>query len=157
MMSTTLRVSIIGSITSSGILVSLLFWMLSVSKEFKFSNAIAGKVLMLCETEIISSLMKSYVKDDPTWRSGAQLLIANQSKPSEGVFGCPGKLTRFSADSGTWWSRRSPRRRLPGCNWCCWISSRGDAGGEAISENRSEFDASRYLPGASIEDFLKRN
>lgn len=46
-MSTTRNVSIIGSMTSSGILTSLLFWMLSVSNEFKFSKAIAGKLLML--------------------------------------------------------------------------------------------------------------
>lgn len=46
-MSTTRNVSIIGSITSSDIVVSLLFWMLRVSNEFKFSKAIAGKDLML--------------------------------------------------------------------------------------------------------------
>lgn len=46
-MSTTRNVSMIGSITSSGIRVSLLFWMFNVSSEFKFSNAEAGKTDML--------------------------------------------------------------------------------------------------------------
>lgn len=45
--STTRNVSIIGSITSSGIRVSLLFWIFSVSREFKFSNADAGSTEML--------------------------------------------------------------------------------------------------------------
>lgn len=45
--STTLNVSITGSITSSGIRTSLLFWMFNVSREFKFSKAIAGNTLML--------------------------------------------------------------------------------------------------------------
>lgn len=46
-MSTTRKVSIIGSITSSGIRVNLLFWMFNVSKEFKFSNDDAGNTEML--------------------------------------------------------------------------------------------------------------
>lgn len=45
--STTLKVSIIGSMTSSGIRDSLLFCMLSVSNELRFSNANAGRDLML--------------------------------------------------------------------------------------------------------------
>jgi len=46
-MSTTRSVSITGSIISSGMRASLLFCMLNVSNEFKFSNAIAGMDLML--------------------------------------------------------------------------------------------------------------
>lgn len=47
--STTRNVSMIGSITSSGMRVNLLFCMFNVSSEFKFSNAIAGNTLMLFE------------------------------------------------------------------------------------------------------------
>lgn len=46
-MSTTRNVSMIGSMTSSGIRVSLLFWMFNVSSEFKFSNADAGNTDIL--------------------------------------------------------------------------------------------------------------
>lgn len=42
----------IGSITSSGIFVSLLFWMFNVSSEFKFSNADAGNTDILEMNEI---------------------------------------------------------------------------------------------------------
>lgn len=46
-MSTTRNVSIIGSITSSGIRDNLLFWMFNVSNELRFSNASAGSTSML--------------------------------------------------------------------------------------------------------------
>lgn len=46
-MSTTRSVSIMGSITSSGIRVNLLFCMFNVSNEFKFSNASAGSASIL--------------------------------------------------------------------------------------------------------------
>lgn len=36
-----------GSIMSSGIRTNLLFCMFSVSREFRFSNAMAGNILML--------------------------------------------------------------------------------------------------------------
>lgn len=46
-MSTTRSVSMIGSITSSDIRDSLLFWIFNVSNEFKFSNADAGNTEIL--------------------------------------------------------------------------------------------------------------
>lgn len=52
-MSTTRKVSMIGSITSSGIRVSLLFWMFNVSSEFKFSNDEAGNTEMLIKNIIV--------------------------------------------------------------------------------------------------------
>lgn len=51
--STTRNVSIMGSITSSGMRTSLLFWIFSVSREFRFSNAIAGRTLILQQKQIV--------------------------------------------------------------------------------------------------------
>lgn len=49
--SITVAVSTIASSASSGTRVSLLFCRFNISKEFKFSKAIIGKVLMLNENE----------------------------------------------------------------------------------------------------------
>lgn len=46
-MSTTRKVSRIGSITSPGIFVNLLFWMFNVSSEFRFSNDDCGNTSIL--------------------------------------------------------------------------------------------------------------
>lgn len=50
--STTRNVSTMGSITSDGMRVSLLFWMFSVSRELRFSNTMLGRVLMLVNEKI---------------------------------------------------------------------------------------------------------
>lgn len=128
-MSTTRRVSKMGSMTSSPTCISLLFCRLSVSKELRFSNIKPVNCRML--------------KGERN-----QIKLVNLVGP---------ELTHFSADSRRWWCHRSLRTRPRQCRWCCWPWGPNDEGGAAFSGPQSGSCGCCCLPDAGTGGFLKWN
>lgn len=147
-MSTTRNVSIIGSITSSGIRVSLLFCMFNVSNEFKFSNASAGSTSML---KVLHDGRKEI-------DSGEKLIhVRGLDNRHHHVIWRKTKLTHFFANSRMWWSHRNRKMHLLGWLWCYSTSNPNGEDGAGVSMIHSEFDGCCCRPGGDIGDFLGGN
>lgn len=135
--STTRNVSMIGSITSSGIRDNLLFWMFNVSSEFRFSNDEAGN------TDILESNINIEIDWLKRWNIHE--------------FDWTMILTHFSVDSRMLLNHHIQWMHLQEWRLCCLNVNPNAVNDVMVSMHHLVSDGYCYRPIEDIANFLNSN